>query len=920
MPVEGGYRGGALNLAARLCGQAKAGETLASKEVVHLARRVEGVRYQEHGSLSLKGLAEPVAVVRVISEEHDPADELAAFAPPPPTPHRPPRRRRRTVFVAAGLAIALIAVGIPLVRSLSESDAVAIETNSLVSIEQDGRIEASVPLGTRPGAVAADKDAVWVARPDEGRISRLDPETGAVTDTIRVGPDPSGIAIGEGFVWVTNAGGPTVSQISPKTNEVVATIDVCSGPIGVATGQGAVWVACAFATAALRIDPETGETEEFQLPGTPAGVAVGEGSVWISITTSASVVRLDPDSLEIVSEIHVGNGPEAVVVAFGSVWVANRLDGTVTRLDPESETTRVTIDVGRDPSALAATNDAVWVAVPSEGGAAHIDPESSLIAQPVDLGKTTGALASSGDRIWATAGAAISDHRGGTMRVAMYPPETLDPAFAYGGESWPLLAITNDGLVGFRRVGGIGGASLVPDLALSLPLPADGGTTYRFQLRPGIRYSTGEAVEPGDLRFAIERVLALETAGAGFYAGLVGAGRCTGPGSCDLSEGIVVDDETNTITFHLNRPDPDFLYKLALPFAFAVPGDTPFRNMGSTPVPATGPYVFSSVEDEELTLDRNPEFRPWGSTARPDGFADRVVVELSKRPEGLVDRVLIGDIDWTQHEPSVEVIAGLTTAYAGQIHPTPTTVTWSMVLGTTRPPFDDPRVRQAVALGVDRDQIARIYGPTGRSTCQILPPNFPGYQPYCPFTIDPGPTWNGPDMDAARSLIADAGAAGSRVEILNFAPWPKGNALSVYFADLLETLGLKSRIRTTTDGDELEAAFDSPRTQMLLFPWFPDYPAAGGVLPLEFRCDGPANVSHFCDPRLDAAMDKASELQLTDPASAAELWAEIDHDIVDRAPYVPLVNGLTLGLVSSRVGNFQYNPQWGVLLDQLWVV
>jgi peptide/nickel transport system substrate-binding protein len=170
-------------------------------------------------------------------------------------------------------------------------------------------------------------------------------------------------------------------------------------------------------------------------------------------------------------------------------------------------------------------------------------------------------------------------------------------------------------------------------------------------------------------------------------------------------------------------------------------------------------------------------------------------------------------------------------------------------------------------------------------------------------------------------LIADAGAAGRRVEILNFVPWSgEADALSVYFAGLLETLGLKSAIRTTTDGAELEAALTSPRTQMLLFPWGPDFPAAGGILPLEFRCDGPVNVSHFCDPRLDAAMERASELQLTDPASAAAMWAEIDHDIVDQAPYVPLVNSVTLGLVSSRVENFQFNPQWGVLLDQLWVV
>ena len=69
MPLEAGYRGGALNLAARLCGRAGPGEILASQGVVHLARKVEGVRYLDRGDLHLKGLEEPVHVVRVISEQ-----------------------------------------------------------------------------------------------------------------------------------------------------------------------------------------------------------------------------------------------------------------------------------------------------------------------------------------------------------------------------------------------------------------------------------------------------------------------------------------------------------------------------------------------------------------------------------------------------------------------------------------------------------------------------------------------------------------------------------------------------------------------------------------------------------------------------------------------------------------------------------
>ena len=70
-----------------------------------------------------------------------------------------------------------------------------------------------------------------------------------------------------------------------------------------------------------------------------------------------------------------------------------------------------------------------------------------------------------------------------------------------------MLSMTNDGLVGYRRVGGLAGDQLVPDLATSLPRPTDGGRTYTFRLRAGVRYSTGALIRPDDFRRAIERVL-----------------------------------------------------------------------------------------------------------------------------------------------------------------------------------------------------------------------------------------------------------------------------------------------------------------------------------------------------------------------------------------------------------------------------
>src|SRR5205807_319763 len=121
VPMEGGYRGGALNLAARLCGQAGPGEVLASYEVVHLARKVEGLKFIDQGTVHLKGLADPVRVTRVVPETtEDPARTFSSIL----APARPRASRRGRLFphgmrsrrgLTLGLAVLLVAIAIPLV-------------------------------------------------------------------------------------------------------------------------------------------------------------------------------------------------------------------------------------------------------------------------------------------------------------------------------------------------------------------------------------------------------------------------------------------------------------------------------------------------------------------------------------------------------------------------------------------------------------------------------------------------------------------------------------------------------------------------------------------------------------------------------------------------------------------------------------
>jgi ABC-type transport system substrate-binding protein len=98
----------------------------------------------------------------------------------------------------------------------------------------------------------------------------------------------------------------------------------------------------------------------------------------------------------------------------------------------------------------------------------------------------------------------------------------------------------------------------------------------------------------------------------------------------------------------------------------------------------------------------------------------------------------------------------------------------------------------------------------------------------------------------------------------------------------------------------------------------PDYLAESGFIP-GLTCT-PAGVGPgFCDPILQHRIEQATSMQLTDSAASHELWSDVDHDLVDLAPWVPLGNPMRTNLVSVELGNYQFHPFWWHLFDQMWV-
>jgi len=837
---------------------------------------------------------------------------------------------------------AAVAVAIALLAAVTTHDparlAAGPDTVGVIGAGQGGLTAVVTGVG-RPNGVAYGAGAAWVTDSADGLLFRIDP-AGQVVDRIPVGRGPAGVTIGDGEVWVANELDGTVSEVNPGSGTQVSLIAVGNGPSAIAFGYGSVWVANVTSDTLSRINAATGAVvRTISLGSAPAGVAVGAGAVWVISQQTGALLRVNPAINRVSQAITIGQSPDGLAVGAGMVWAANA-NGTLKGFDPRTGKVR-RIQVGGAPAGVAYADNAVWVANGVGGTVSRVDPVTGA-TQLIQVGNEPTSLAAAGNAVWATVLPALTSHRGGTLTVIAQQPQhhpalPTDPAVAYYLLTWQMLSMTNDGLIGYRRVTGLAGDQLVPDLATALPVPADGGKTYAFRLRAGIRYSTGALVRPEDFRRAIERVFVIDkklNPGALYsYADIVGASRCEHtPGPCDLAHGIVTDDTTNTVIFHLTAPDPEFLYKLAFSWAYPIPPGTPDHKISAAQLPATGPYMTKSlVPRHTWTLVRNPRFHQWSQQAQPGGYPARIIVRFDVSPRQALSGAERGQSD-VLLAPPPGALGQLATHYASQLHSGPLAATMALTLNTRIPPFNSLAARRALNYAINRNQVIALNGGplAAQPTCQVLPPTMPGYQPYCPYTLQPAPggAWTAPDLAHAEQLVRASGTRGDKVTVLGGtgAPLP-APATARYVVKVLGELGYRASLRMINSNRYFGALGDSrDRVQVGFFPWYQDYPVPSDFVGPLLTCGSflpanPANVNmaEFCDPRIDASAQHAHALQLRAPAAAAGRWAAIDRELVDEAPWVPLYNPRDLTVLSARVGNYQFHAYWNLLLDQLWV-
>lgn len=837
-------------------------------------------------------------------------------------------------FGVAVAAVAIIVAAAVVAGTRGGGSGQPLMANAVATLGGSGSVERQIPIpsGGRPAAITAGAGAIWVIDAGRAVADKVDPAAGAIQNqTQPLGRAPSGVAVGGGGLWVSDAAGSAVRWVSLNAlTQTAASIPVGQGPGPIAYGDGAAWVINSIDGTLQRL---TGPNDKPSSPvpvGTdPTALTVAAASVWVTDAAANTVERLDRN-MRGTDRIAVGNGPDAITAGGGAVWIAS-VDGTVTRVDPTSDGTR-TVTVGGRPAGIAFAGGNVWVAIADPSSVARIDP-MTLSVKTTTLASPPAAITALGDRAWIASVASPASHRGGTLRVLFGPTTGGESPFASGFHPYDpgaapflahfsLLHLTNDGLVALRRIGGVGGLQLVPDLAVAPPAISGDGRTYTFRLRRGIHYSNGDLVKPSDFLFAMTREFEHQdvTYGPVFFANIVGASRCGGtPGECAaaLAKGIQPNDKAGTLTIHLVNPDSGFLYELATTFGSLLPPDSPAIDSGK-PVPATGPYIVTQTGGRSITLERNPRFLQWSADAQPGGFAETIRFTFAPDRTALTE-VEHGEADVLLNQPPSDRLAELRTRYAVLAHPYVELATHYLGFNVRAPPFSSLAARQAVNFGVDRNQPTRLALSSVQSpTCQVLPPTMFGYSPYCPYTRDPNPisgAWRGPDLARARALVEQSRTRGDPVQVWSCTCLGIPGSEGGYVTRLLRSLGYRATDHSTGDYNLYHAAVKNSHLPVVYIEsWFSDYPSPTDFFAL-LLCSSQADIA-YCDPALDALVGRA---QRATGQPARQIWEEADRRAVDQAAWVPLTNSSGIDVVGAHVGNYQHNPQLGVLLDQLWV-
>ncbi|WP_432094148.1 ABC transporter substrate-binding protein [Streptomyces sp. bgisy100] len=519
--------------------------------------------------------------------------------------------------------------------------------------------------------------------------------------------------------------------------------------------------------------------------------------------------------------------------------------------------------------------------------------------------------------------------KGGTVHVLQRDAFTyLDPAQIYYGDQLTVQMLFNRSLTTYK-VAANGTVTLVGDLATDTGKPSDGGRTWTYRLKDGLKFEDGTPITSADVRQSVERLYAKWATDGPLYIPqwLSGGGQSfrkalpDGPYKGKHLPGSVLDTpDEKTVVFHFQQPHADTPYAVAMPNVGAVPhrgGRDTGEKYTSHPV-SSGPYKVGTLKaGKSLTLVRNEHWDPRTDAVRhqyPDRFDIRFGIQEPDSGRRLLadrgsDRTAMSFTNAVTIEngPAVLKDRGTAARSFNEVQP----YVDYMAINMTRQ--KDKRVRQALAYALPNGQILGQFGGprAGQVAGNLLSPSLAGWKDVDPYGKKTRPAG---DPVKAKALLKEAGKEGQEI-VYAYPNTTEYQKVAVVVAQALEKAGFRVEKKEidsnnySTEISKVDNRFDIYRAS-----WGADWPVGSTVIPPLFHGDGVADGSqnywHLKSATVDAEIDRINGM--TDVEAASGQWVKLAERILkDEVPAVPIFYNRQWSLWGSGLGGVKYHSVYG---------
>jgi peptide/nickel transport system substrate-binding protein len=508
---------------------------------------------------------------------------------------------------------------------------------------------------------------------------------------------------------------------------------------------------------------------------------------------------------------------------------------------------------------------------------------TAVVAVAACSSSATSTGTSSGSSPASSTGTSASAQAGGTITIAAgTAPLSADQGLDFTTQGNELYSVVNTPLLTFQRgVQGVAGSKIIPGLAQALPTVTNGGKTYTFMLRPGLKYSNGTAIKASDVTYALERDIKIPWQAASFVSAYITGGTAYASGKAKTISGITTDDATGKIVVNLVAPFAPIEDIFALAGTAPVPPTTPMKNLANTGTIGDGPYMWGPITpNQSYTLVKNPNFDVPGLAT---GHASKIVFQVNANVTADAEEVLNNQAD--VFDPGDTLPASLLqqvqTQAKDRYQAVPTNSSYYFWFGVTQKPFNNLYARQAVIAALDDRALSRLDSGFLQPDCHLIPPGITGGSSgsTCPYHNANA----APNMTEAKALMQKSGMIGQPVTVYGEERSPRRQWLD-YYTSVLNSLGFKATEKVVNSSVYFTTiGAPSLKPQTGFGDWVQDFPNPWDFMQLFAGNAGSSlNYGYVNDTHYNTTLNTLFQSQ---PEAVVSQWTALDQYAVNQAYY-----------------------------------